>query len=188
MNLRIYALKKRILAFPWADCSPYLLLVAFGLIALFLGFGPFVKIVDPQLEGGSTILSGFAFAHRNVLGDFVVMFSVGVVYIAVVILLAAVQLFLPVRWGQPLFWVLAVWGILGLLTYGAVFNYYLFSFLLGSFSQGVHIYIGSCGIIYDLLIVLIWIPFFVLHHLFSGGTTGPAFGTFLDEDHPDKKR
>ncbi len=167
--------------------SGYLCLALAYLLMIFIGFGPFMTITDPNLAGSPVTLTGFDFLYENPAGNFVALAALGLTGTILIFLIAAVTIFLPAGKGDRLYWLLLVLGGLMLLAYGVAYNYYLFSFALGEFSKGVSFRIGWAGILYDCLMYLSWIPFIILrNHYLGGRSTQPIFGTNLDEDQGRK--
>lgn len=164
----------------------YLIVFLSYLVGLFLGFGPFLTLTDST---ASYVLDGFSFFEKNVAGNFVGVACLGVIYVLLTLLLSGFAYFIPGgKRGDSFFWPLTVVFALGTLAFTIIFNYYLFSYGFGSLSDGVTASVGACAILFDLILLLPWIPFFILRQrTFGSYSTQPAFGTGLDEN-PDGKR
>ena len=166
----------------WREKIGYLVLGIGFLFELLLGLGPFMRIVDPALEGGETLIRGFDLAYENAAGDFRVLFGIAIGLTCIAIIAGFAMFFTPgVRGETSLFWFLVFVAVVHILAIGIAYNYYLIGFTTGQQSKGVSISIEWAGILYDIFIFLPWIGFFLLRHFFlGGGESTPIFGTGLD--------
>lgn len=157
----------------------YLIVFFCYLIALFFCFAPFLVL----LPGGKE-LTGFSFFVDKSGGDFLGPAILGVIYGGFVLLFSGLGFFLyGSDSGDKMYWPLTVTFGLGFLSFIIVFNYYLISAACNPESLQV----GYGAIVFDVLILIPWIPFFLLHHrYFSNRTSEPIFGTGLDEKPQNK--
>jgi len=83
---------------------------------------------------------------------------------------------------EQLFWVLVGLPIVIFASIGVITNYYIFTFQFASKPNGSVVNVGACGWIYDALLWLPFIPFFIIRSRLNGGNGAlPLDGTYLDE-------
>lgn len=167
----------------------YIILFTCYLVALFLCFGPFLTLVDEF--GNETVLSGFSFLSSNEAGNFMFISISGLVLLLLILLLSGVMVFRPGIAGERnFFFIIAVLCIIEILAPGILSLYWAISFAIGTqATSGTSMTVEPCAWIYLGLVILVWIPFFILHRFQLGGVESqPVFGTFLDEDSAPGKR
>lgn len=173
--LRLWMRKFRI-----REKSSYLLLLACYVVALFLPFGPFLKVSDST---ETIVLKGFQFLVATPVGNFAWMAWIGLFYILIIIGLCVAILFWTKTTGDEyLFWVLVTFFLLGFFLFGIVFNYYCFTFQFGTKPVGVQTSSQVCAWLFDVFLWVPFIPFFLLRNKQLGGRSSqPIYGTNLDE-------
>ncbi len=167
--------------------SGYLSLLFALLAQSLMVFAPFLDLAEE--DGQVIVLSGADSFVPNEAGDFRAVSYGWLCFFILFLILVVWELLSPKDDDIGVFWGLVVLSSLYVLGFGPLSLFYLISFALGGGSGGGSTHIEWGFAVFEALVFLPWVPFYLLRNRFFGlRASQPLFGTGLDDKEEFKKK